>query len=189
MLQISWFGNRSIFIPVKGNNTHWSNFSFKEKAEERLTMWSLFHYYSHEFMLLIACDCTTITCMIKYNKPTATEILTTRRGVLVYWGIDAKKIELGGFFFWKEVDFQSRNLVKIHWWQNKFLCVNDVMVSTKELTQEKSLFWLSHFSFCLLCHQIILPRFRENWTEFFPKICITLCLLQSASKGTYKIFG
>ena len=64
--------------------------------------------------------------------------------------------------FWKEVNFSSRNLVKIHWWQNNFFCVADVMVSTKALTQEKSLFWLSHFSLCLLCHHIILARFREN---------------------------
>ena len=99
-----------------------------------------------------------------------------------------KKLSLVAFFR-KGDNFSSHNLVKIHWWQNNFFCVADVMVSTKALTQEKSLFWLSHFSLCLLCHHTILARFRENWINFFPKKCITFCLLQSASKGTYKIFG
>ena len=95
-----------------------------------------------------------------------------------------KKLSLVAFFR-KGDNFSSHNLVKIHWWQNNFFCVADVMVSTEGLTQERSVFMLSHFSLCLPCHHIILPRFREIWINFFPKICITLSLLQSASKGTY----
>ena len=94
-----------------------------------------------------------------------------------------KKLSLVAFFR-KGDNFSSHNLVKIHWWQNNFFCVADVMVSTEGLTQERSVFMLSHFSLCLPCHHIILPRFREIWINFFPKICITLSLLQSASKGT-----
>ena len=94
-----------------------------------------------------------------------------------------KKLSLVAFFR-KGDNFSSHNLVKIHWWQNNFFCGADVMVSTEGLTQERSVFMLSHFSLCLPCHRIILPRFREVWINFFPKICITLSLLQSASKGT-----
>ena len=71
-----------------------------------------------------------------------------------------KKLSLVAFFR-KGDNFSSHNLVKIHWWQNNFFCVADVMVSTEGLTQERSVFMLSHFSLCLPCHHIILPRFRE----------------------------
>jgi len=71
-----------------------------------------------------------------------TEILTTR--VVAYFFSEElmqKKLCLVAFFR-KGDNFSSHNLVKIHWWQNNYFCVADVMVSTEGLTQERSVYLL-----------------------------------------------